>query len=100
MATIEFFDRDVGVSISAIVAVSGSAVNLSGAAVTLLVAPQRAFAMSIISAASGTVEYTVSAGDFPFATQYLCQIRWSAGSGTFHLSTFLVTVKRSLTALG
>lgn len=93
---IAFFDRDVGVSISAIITVSGAVVNLSGANVTLLVSPERSYRMSIVSAASGTVEYTVSSGDFPFAAQYLCQIRCSVGGGTFHLSTFVIDVKRSI----
>ena len=97
MASVSLFDFTIGKALNFIVTSGGSAVDLTGANVTILVDNNIEYPASIVSALSGTVRYTVSAGDFPNPQQLTGQLRVSFGTNRFFsVSTFDILVRKSI----
>jgi len=96
MAVLSVWDLEVGKALNFIITSGVSVVDLTGANVTMVLDNGRHYAMSTISAASGTVRYTVSLNDFKTHRQLLGQLRVSFGTNRFYSSTFEFIIRRSI----
>lgn len=96
MAVISIWDADIGKAIGFLITSGASALNLSGANITMQLDNGRSYAVSIVSAHDGKVEYTVCAGDFTVNRNLIGQLRVSFGTTRYHTSTFDIVVRRSI----
>lgn len=94
MALATFYTRDSGVSLTFTLTCGTSAINLSGATVTLY-AGIKSFTMSVLSAGSGIVQHMTRALQFD-AGDHFCQIKWDNSAGTFYTSNFVLNVRQVL----
>ena len=96
MSDMEFYDFDVGVSLTFTLTSGITAVNLSGYTATLIVGGYpNLINLTVISAASGVVGYTTSAKDFKTPGEFKCQILRSATGTKIHSSPFTVRVLKA-----
>jgi hypothetical protein len=96
MTVLSVWDLEVGKALNFIITSGVSVLDLTGANVTMVMDDGRNYPMSTISAASGTVRYTVSQQDFKSNRQLIGQLRVSFGTNRFYSSTFELIVRRSI----
>jgi len=93
---ISVWDLDVGKALNFILTSGPSALDLTGANVTMMLDNGIGYAMEVISSFSGTVRYTVSSRDFMRPKNLIGQLRVSFSTNVFHTSTFELVVRRSV----
>ena len=96
---ISFFHLEVGKGLGFIITSGDTIKDLSGGTITLLTNGHSSFPMSIVSAGSGAIEYTLQINDFPKPQDLLGQLRVSLPGTppeTTYTSTFQVTAKPTL----
>jgi hypothetical protein len=96
MAALSFWDLDVNKSLNFILTSGDSILNLSGATVTMQLNDGSNYGMTVVSAASGTVQYIVGKKDFCESRNYVGQMRVSFGESRFYSSTFEMIVRQSV----
>ena len=93
---ISVWDLDVGKALNFIITSGPSALDLTGANVTMMLDNGIDYAMTVVSAGSGTVTYAVSARDFVRPKNLIGQLRVSFSTNVFHTSTFELVIRRSI----
>jgi hypothetical protein len=93
---VSVWTNDVGKTIPFIITSGASALDLTGANVTMVLDNGIAYPMTIVSAGSGTVEYTVSLYDFRTPKDLFGQLRVSFSTNRFYTSSFQVVVRRTI----
>jgi hypothetical protein len=96
MAVLSVWDLEVGKALQFIVTSGSSALDLTGAVVTMLLDDGKTYPATIISAASGTVKYTTSSGDFLTHRNLIGQLRVSFGTNRYYTSTFELIIRKSI----
>lgn len=90
------WDSEVGPVLNFTVKDSGTAVNITGATVELIVDGLEDFTCTLVVAASGTCKYTMTAGDFPVGKRDAQLKITDSGSNVFYSQKFTLESKRTV----
>ena len=99
MASVSLWDISIGKALNFIITSGDGVLNLSGGVVTMHLNNGQQYPMEVLSVASATVRYVVSAGDAPSfqnAPHFIGQLVVSFGTNRFPTSTFEVIVHKSV----
>lgn len=96
MTVLSVWDLEIGKALQFIITSGTSALDLTGANVTMYMDDGNTYPATIISAGSGTVKYAVSAQDFKTNKNLRGQLMISFGTNRFLTSTFELIVRRSI----
>ena len=98
MAEVSLFAAEIGKALNFIITSGGTVLDLTGGNLTMLLNNGEQYSATVVSALSGTVQYTVSAGDFQdgFNKRHTGQFRLSFGTNRFYTSTFELIVRKTL----
>ena len=91
-----FWTHDVGKILTFTLTSGDTAFNLTGASVTMLLHTGQTFPVSVASALSGSLHYTVPAETWHADRRYRAQFRARFASATLHSDLFELHVKKTV----